>query len=325
MALDVDLSGFFPLQDKRVLITGGTGFFGKHLSKAVQEYGGEPYSVGRSCGDLTKWDDTQRLFENTDPDYVIHAAGHNGGIKYNMDFPADILRINLQMGLNIHEICAARGCILINIATSCAYPDLGNTVLTENLFWKGKCNETIRCHGTAKRVLNQMASDYAQQYNLDVRTVAVTNLYGPHDTFNLDRTKVVGAVVRKVVEAKQKELPNLTFWGTGKPKRQFMFAPDAAEAVCSALVDYHNPDEVLNIGSESEFTIKHLVNTTAKLVGYEGDILWDTDKKDGQMRKYMDTDKARRLLSYPQTPFEEGLKETIDWYVANQEKANAGK
>ena len=209
--------------------------------------------------------------------------------------------------------------------TSCAYPDTGMDLLKEETFWNGLPNKTIRAHGIAKRILQVASEAYNDQYELDAATVCVTNLYGPNDTFNLVRTKVVGALVRKFVEAKIEEEDTVECWGTGDPMREFMYVYDAAEAIVQALENYDDHSQPLNIGTGKDISIKELVNHIIEAVGYEGEVFWNLEKPDGQMKKLLDTTRMKEYIDIAPVEIEEGIKSTVEWYSVNKDKADAKK
>ena len=206
--------------------------------------------------------------------------------------------------------------------TSCAYPDTGMEFLKEETFWEGLPNKTIRAHGIAKRTLQTAAESYNEQYELNAVTLCVTNLYGPKDTFNLVRTKVVGALIRKFVEAVN-ENGSVDCWGTGAPMREFMYVNDAAEAVVQALEKYEDHSQPLNIGTGSDISIKQLVEHIVDITGFSGEVDWNTDKPDGQMKKLLSVDRMKELIDIAPKPVKEGLEETIRWYIENKEEADA--
>ena len=239
---------------------------------------------------------------------------------------ADILYSNTVMGLNIHHACEYLGVKkVVSIMTSCAFPDTGMEILKEETFWDGLPNKTIRAHGIAKRILNAATQAYNDQYNLNAVTVCVTNLYGPNDTFNLVRTKVVGALIRKFVEAKLEENDQVECWGTGAPMREFMYVEDAAEAVVQALEKYEDVDTPLNIGTGTDISIKQLVDYIVKATNYKGEVFWNTEKPDGQMKKLLDTTRMKEILDVTPIEVEEGVKRTVQWYMENKEEADARK
>jgi nucleoside-diphosphate-sugar epimerase len=257
------------------------------------------------------------------PDYCIHAAGYNGGIEFNRMYPADIFYANTIMGLNVHYACQYIGVKkLLSIMTSCAYPDTGMEVLKEETFWEGSPNKTIRAHGIAKRTLQTASEAYNDQYELNAATVCVTNLYGPKDTFNLVRTKVVGALIRKFVEALDNN-ESVECWGTGSPMREFMYVEDAAEAIVQALQKYDDSTQPLNIGTGQDISIKELVEYVIKATEFKGSVNWNTDKPDGQMKKLLDTTRMSNYVDIKPTNIEEGIKKTVDWYRGNKKYADS--
>lgn len=312
------------LYGKKVLVTGGSGFLGKRVMAELEKFGAKPVCSHSREYNLNEYEQTRALFITYRPDFVIHCAGYNGGIEFNRLYPADILDQNIRMALNVHKASHEFGVQkVLSIITSCAYPD-GADVLKEETLWDGLPNETIRGHGIAKRTLQVCAEQYHKQYGLDAVCTAVTNLYGPGDTFDLTRTKVVGAVIRKVVEAHQAGT-DVEFWGTGAPLRQFMYVDDAAEAIVSALENYNEHDKPLNIGVNYEFTIRELVDTVVDAVGYEGNVTWDESKGDGQMRKMLDISHAEEVIEWSNTGFADGIRKTVEWYIANKDVADGRK
>ena len=314
------------IKDKIVLVTGGEGFLGRAIVNNVIEKGAKPIALRHGDVNLNDLQTLIHYLNSVKPDYCIHAAGYNGGIEFNRMYPADILFSNAVMGLNLHHACEWAGVKkLISIMTSCAYPDTGMEILEEDQFWNGLPNETIRAHGIAKRVLQAASEAYSKQYEFNSVSVCVTNLYGPNDTFNLVRTKVVGALIRKFVEAKHKEEEQVECWGTGSPMREFMYVDDAAEAIVQALQKYEDNTAPLNIGTGSDISIKQLVEYINEAVGYEGEIFWNTEKPDGQMKKLLSVEKMKKYIDIETTDVKEGIAKTVEWYSLNKEEANAKK
>ncbi len=314
------------IKDKTVLVTGGEGFLGRAIVNNLIEKEAKPIILRHGDVNLNDLQTVIHYLNSVKPDYCIHAAGYNGGIEFNRMYPADILFSNTVMGLNLHHACEWAGVKkLISIMTSCAYPDTGMEVLEEGEFWNGLPNETIRAHGIAKRVLQAASEAYSKQYEFNSVSVCVTNLYGPNDTFNLVRTKVVGALIRKFVEAKQKEEEQVECWGTGSPMREFMFVDDAAEAIVQALQKYEDNTAPLNIGTGSDISIKQLVDYINEAVGYEGEIFWNTEKPDGQMKKLLSVEKMKEYINIEPTNVKEGIAKTVEWYSLNKKEADAKK
>ena len=314
------------IKGSKVLVTGGEGFLGTALVEVVQSRGATPIILRSSEVNLLDLYALIQFLDANKPDYCIHAAGYNGGIEFNRMYPADILFANAVMGLNIHHACEYVNVKkLINIMTSCAYPDTGMEILKEETFWNGLPNKTIRAHGIAKRVLQAASEAYNEQYDFNSVSACVTNLYGPNDTFNLVRTKVVGALIRKFTEAVLQEDDSVECWGTGSPMREFMYVDDAAEAIVQALEKYEDHSQPLNIGTGNDISIKQLVEYISSAVGFEGEVDWNTDKPDGQLKKLLDTSRMKDVINIEPISVKDGIEKTTKWYVTNKEKADAKK
>ena len=314
------------LENSKVLVTGGEGFLGSAICSTLKERKAEPIILRHKEVDLLNLYGLINYLNDTKPDYCIHCAGYNGGIEFNRMYPADILYANTVMGLNLYHACEyAQVKKTISIMTSCAYPDTGMEILKEDTFWNGLPNKTIRGHGIAKRILQAAAEAYKEQYDFFASTVCVTNLYGPNDTFDLVRTKVVGALIKKFVEAKINKDEEVECWGTGNPKREFMYVYDAAEAVIQALEKYDDSHLPLNIGTGTDITIKELVEYIVDKSGYTGKVNWNTDKPDGQLKKLLDTTRMKEYIKIKPISVEEGIEKTVQWYMSNKERADAKK
>ena len=213
--------------------------------------------------------------------------------------------------------------------TSCAYPDTGMENLSEDTFWNGQPNKTIRAHGIAKRTLQAATEAYKDQYDFHSVSTCVTNLYGPYDTFDLIRTKVVGALIRKFVEGQQEYADfneaEVTCWGTGKPRREFMYVSDAAEAIVQVLEKYDDTTLPLNIGTGNDITIRELVDHIIEAVAYQGEVTWDTDKPDGQIKKLLDVSRMKGCLDITPKNIKEGILKTVKWYASNKKWADERK
>tara|TARA_B100000287_G_scaffold407519_1_gene433020 strand:+ start:419 stop:1369 length:951 start_codon:yes stop_codon:yes gene_type:complete len=311
------------LKNKKVIVTGGMGFLGSFICENLESKGAIAIPVKSQEVNILNPESLIQFMAACKPDYCIHAAGYNGGIEFNRMYPADIFYANTIMGLNVHYACQYIGVKkLLSIMTSCAYPDTGMEVLKEETFWEGSPNKTIRAHGIAKRTLQTASEAYNDQYELNAATVCVTNLYGPKDTFNLVRTKVVGALIRKFVEALDNN-ESVECWGTGSPMREFMYVEDAAEAIVQALQKYDDSTQPLNIGTGQDISIKELVEYIIKATEFKGSVNWNTDKPDGQMKKLLDTTRMSNYVDIKPTNIEEGIKKTVDWYRGNKKYADS--
>jgi len=313
------------LKNKKVIVTGGMGFLGSSICKKLEDKKAIAIPVKSEEVNLLNPEALIQFMAACKPEYCIHAAGYNGGIEFNRMYPADIFYSNTIMGLNVHYACQYMGIKkVLSIMTSCAYPDTGMEVLKEDTFWKGLPNKTIRAHGIAKRTLQTASEAYNDQYDLNAATVCVTNLYGPKDTFNLIRTKVVGALIRKFVEALEND-EAVECWGTGAPMREFMYVDDAAEAIIQSLQKYNDPTQPLNIGTGKDISIKELVNYIIEATEFKGSVNWNTDKPDGQMKKLLDTTRMSEYVDMNPIDVKEGIKKTVEWYRGHKKYADARK
>jgi GDP-L-fucose synthase len=313
------------IKNKKILVTGGTGFLGSAICKNIENKEGIAIPLKSEEVNLLNLESVIQFMAASKPDYCIHAAGYNGGIEFNRMYPADIFYANTIMGLNLHYACQYMNIEkVLSIMTSCAYPDTGMEVLKEETFWEGLPNKTIRAHGIAKRTLQTAAESYNEQYELNAATVCVTNLYGPKDTFNLLRTKVVGALIRKFVEALKTDT-SVECWGTGAPMREFMYVDDAAEAIVQALQKYNDATQPLNIGTGQDISIKQLVEYIIEATKFTGNVNWNTDKPDGQMKKLLDTTRMSEYIDIKPIDIKEGIKKTVEWYRGNKEYADSRK
>ena len=305
-------------EGKRVVVTGGKGFLGSHISDKLREAGAEVVALGSKDYNLTVLQESLRMMRENRPDVVIHAAADVGGIGYNRLYPADIFYNNLAMTVNILE--AAR-CYppekLIIIGSACAYPGEATGKLREEDFLAGPMHESVEVYGLSKRALYIGARAYRKQYGLKSIFLVLTNLYGPRDKFDPEESHVVAALIRKFVEAKRRGRREVVVWGTGRPVREFLYVEDCAEAVLLAGERYDDP-EPLNIGTGIGTTIKELAETIRDIVGFEGEIVWDTTKPDGAMMKVLDVSRMVEKLGWrPKTSLREGLEKTIAWYCEN--------
>jgi GDP-L-fucose synthase len=308
------------LQNQSVLITGRYGFLGKQIEKILVTKGTIIQGLPKSECDLRDKNQTETLFYRNKPDYVLNLAGFNGGIVFNKQNPSQIFNDNVQMGLNVLNACKTFNVKkVISVMASCAYPDTGKEILYESEFWDGPCNPTVECHGLAKRTLEAYSRFLHQQYNFPAYTICLTNLYGPGDRFN-ERGKVVSMLIQKFIKAKEKNLSSVEILGSGVALRDLMYVEDAAQAVIKSLEFYNNSNFPLNIGTGKDISIKNLVNMITNMVGYKGEVTWNIKAGDGQIKKLLDITRMRKILNYePETKFEDGLRNTIDWYRENQE------
>jgi GDP-L-fucose synthase len=304
-------------KDKKILLTGGAGFLGTHLVDNLIHKRGVSKNqifIPRSKDfDLRIWANCQKVVENVD--IVIHLGARVGGIGFNQKYPGTLFYDNIMMGTQLIEAARlAKVNKFVQLGTVCAYPKFTPTPFKEDDLWNGYPEETNAPYGIAKKALLVMAQAYRQQYNMNIIYLLPVNLYGPGDNFDLESSHVIPALIRKFTSAVKNGEKQVVIWGTGKASREFLYVEDAAEGIVVAAEKYDKPAPV-NLGSGREVTIKELVNLIAKLTKFEGQIIWDFSKPDGQPRRYLDTTRAKAEFGFEaKKGLEEGLSKTIDWY-----------
>ena len=311
------------LSDKRVIVTGGAGFLGTHLTKKLKEERKcRNIFVPRSSEyNLVEKEDVVRLYKDFPCDVVIHLAAQVGGIGANRDNPGMFFYNNLMMGVQLMEY-ARRSKVkkFVALGTICAYPKLTPTPFREENLWNGYPEETNAPYGLAKKMLLVQSQAYRQQYGFDSIFLLPVNLYGPGDNFDLRSSHVIPAMIRKCVEAKEKGGKEVALWGDGTPTREFLYVEDCAEGVLLAAEKYEKPDPV-NLGSGNEISIHDLAALIMELTGFKGKMVWDKTKPNGQPRRRLDVSRAKKEFGFEaKTDFREGLRKTIDWYLAEHGK-----
>ena len=309
------------LENKKILVTGGAGFLGSRIvEKLVNERGVDPDNIiipRSSEMDLKRWENCVRAVK--DVDIVIHLAAKVGGIGYNQRYPATLFYDNAIMGIQLMEAARLEDVEkFVAIGTICAYPKFTPVPFKEGDLWNGYPEETNAPYGLAKKMLLVQSQAYRQQYGFNSIFLLPVNLYGPGDNFDLESSHVIPALIRKFTEAVESDKREVIVWGTGKASREFLYVEDAAEAIILATEKYNKPEPV-NLGAGFEIKIKDLVELIAELTGFDGEIVWDTTKPDGQPRRCLDVSRAEKEFGFnAKTKFEKGLRKTVEWYLNEQ-------
>jgi GDP-L-fucose synthase len=302
--------------ERTVVVTGGAGFLGTHVVRHIQARGCQAVFVPRSREfDLREKAAIIRLFEQAQPDLVIHLAAVVGGIGANRQYPGQFFYDNAIMGLQLLEQARLFGIEkVVVLGTVCAYPKFTPVPFREADLWNGYPEETNAPYGLAKKMLLVQAQAYRQEYGMNVIYLLPVNLYGPGDNFNPETSHVIPALIRKCLEAVEGGQEEVVVWGTGQASREFLYVEDAAAAVVLAAEHYNDPEPV-NLGSGLELSIKEMVELIAELTGFQGRLVWDTTKPDGQPRRCLETTRATQAFGFrARTDFREGLQRTVEWY-----------
>jgi GDP-L-fucose synthase len=302
------------LQHKRVLVTGGNGFLGSHVVDALRARGVQVVAPRSTECDLTDANATRALFAEVRPDLVFHLAARVGGIGANRKHPGTFFRDNMAMGLHVLEEARRAGTKKVVVAgTICAYPKFAPIPFREDDLWNGYPEETNAPYGIAKKALLVMAQAYRQEFGSNFVVVFPVNLYGPRDNFDLESSHVVPAMIRKFLDAKDRQR-DVTLWGDGSPTREFLYVEDAAEALVLTAEKYDDPDPV-NIGAGFEISMRDLATKIGNATGFVGRVQWDVTQPNGQPRRMLDISRARERLGFvARTSFDDGLARTIAWY-----------
>ncbi len=303
---------------RRVLVTGGGGFFGRHLVARLEREGPAAILAPRSKEvDLRDADAAARCLREARPDCVIHAAAAVGGIGANRLHPGRFFYDNAAMGLHLIEAARRQGVgKFVCLGTVCSYPGQTPVPFREADLWNGYPEETNAPYGLAKKMLLVQLQAYRQEYGFSGIYLIPVNLYGPGDNFDPESSHVIPAMIRRFAEAKEKGAPEVVLWGDGSATREFLHVTDAAEAVVLAAERYDGPDPV-NVGTGLEISIRDLAAKVARLTGYAGRIAWDPTRPNGQMRRRLDTSRAREAFGFvARTGFDEGLAGTVAWWQA---------
>ena len=311
---------------QRVVVTGGAGFLGGYVVDKLRRRGVKEIFIPTiEEYDLVQLEAIKRMLRDSRPNVVIHLAANVGGIGANMARPAEFYYDNLMMGAQLmHQSWKTGIEKFVAIGTVCAYPKFAKVPFRENDLWDGYPEETNAPYGLAKKMMLVQSQAYRQQYGFNSIFLIPVNLYGPGDNFDLKTSHVIPALIRKCIEAQERGDNEVVVWGDGSPTREFLYAADAAEGILLAAERYNSSDPV-NLGSGHEISIKDLAGMIAELTGFEGKLVWDTSKPNGQPRRGLDVSKAKAKFGFEvQMPFEAGLRKTIDWYRENRDRLDAG-
>ncbi|MDO8722976.1 MAG: GDP-L-fucose synthase [Syntrophales bacterium] len=304
------------MKDKRIVITGGTGFLGQYLTSNFTKRGySNIFPVSHSEYDLVRLHDIRRFYDDMKPDIVVHLAARVGGIGFNQENPATLFYENLMMGVQLLHEGYLRGIEkFVAIGTICAYPKFTPVPFREEDLWNGYPEETNAPYGLAKKMMLVQSQAYRRQYGFNSIFLLPVNLYGPGDNFDPRSSHVIPALIKKCVDAVRNNAREIVVWGTGEATREFFYVEDAAEAIRLATERY-NSSEAMNLGAGFEISIRELAELIVELTGFEGRIVWDATKPDGQPRRMLDTSRALQEVGFKaKTDLREGLKKTIDWH-----------
>ncbi len=302
------------LTNKKIVVTGGSGFLGSRIVKFLEEKGVKDIMIPRSTSyDLRIAENCARITKGVN--IVFHAAGNVGGIGYNKDHPGSVFFDNIIMDTLMMEESRKNNVEkFIAIGTVCSYPKFANVPFLEEQIWNGYPEETNASYGLSKKMLLVQSESYRQQYNFNSIVLVQTNLYGPGDNFDPNTSHVIPALIKKIHEAKIFNRPEIELWGDGSPSRDFIYVDDAARAAVLAAEKY-DKSEPINIGSGKEITIKELAKLIIKLMNVSLKIKWNTQKPNGQPRRCLSIERAKKEIGFiPFVDIENGLKKTIEWY-----------
>lgn len=307
-------------KNKKVLVTGGSGFLGTHLVNRLSTLGVEAITPSHNDYDLVDGDAVRKMYaDHADTDIVIHLAAKVGGIGANREHPGSFMYDNLMMGTQLmHEAYQSGIAKFVALGTVCAYPKHTPVPFKEDDLWNGYPEETNAPYGLAKKMMLVQSQGYREEYGFNSIFLLPVNLYGPGDNFNPETSHVIPALIKKCVDAVDNHDDEIVVWGTGSASREFLYVADAVDGILLAAEKYDSSDPV-NLGSSFEITIRELVEIIARETGFHGNITWDSTKPDGQPRRKLDVSRARDEFGFASTTtFERGLRSTIEWYKTNK-------
>lgn len=303
-------------ENKKVMVTGGAGFLGSYIVKALKSKGCNDIFIPKiEDYNFVNIEDVKRVYSDFKADIVIHLAAKVGGIGINKEKPGEFFYDNLMMGVQLMDEAYKSGVSkFVALGTICCYPKFTTVPFKEKNLWDGYPEETNAPYGLAKKMLLVQSQSYRDQYGFNSIFLMPVNLYGPGDNFDLSSSHVIPALIKKCLDANESNRDDITVWGRGTPTREFLYVEDAAEGILLACEKY-NKSEPVNLGSGFEISIKDLAKLISELTDFKGKVIWDKTKPDGQPRRRLDTKKAEKEFGFrAKTDFKEGLKNTIDWY-----------
>ncbi len=309
---------------KTILVTGGNGFLGRNIIENAENKGYKVLAPRSQEFNLETGNGVHQYLKSAEEklgsiDVIIHSAAYYGGIGINQTEPANIFHKNIQMALNIFEAAKDFNVKkILPIGSACAYPGKITGDLKEDDFWEGKLHESVESYGISKKIQLVGQNAYYKQYGIESNHLILTNLFGPHDVFNEYRSHVLSALIKKFTDATE----TVNLWGDGSPVREFLYVKDAAEAITRAIELEHDLKPI-NIGTGQGISIKELADKIQKLTGFKGNVEWDTSMPNGVQRKVLDITRLKQVFDWkPSYSFEEGLRQTIDWYVKHKAEAD---
>ena len=313
-------------KNKKIVVAGGNGFFGSHIVNRLKQIPCKIYIPKTKDGiDFRKREDCLSYLSRIKPDIVINCAANQGGIAYHVGKQADLFMDNMLMGMYLMEVSQKVGVKkFVNIVAGCSYPGyVDNEEMNEDEYWNGELHESIFSFGFPRKATTVYGLALKKQFGFNSIHLIMANMFGPGEHFNPEQSKALAGLIKKIYEAKKNKLPTVEVWGTGKPTRDWLYVKDGAEAILRAAATY---DDIkpLNIATGVGISVRKLAETIKKVVGYKGKLVYNTDKPDGAMHKTFGIAKMKKVLGWvPTTPIEKGIRETVDWFAKNYEKAIA--